>query len=169
MAWFVNARSWTSWVLALSCLSYIGFDCCLFLQNLYSCRAELDTNIEKLSRAIEHANLDSDNEQVLKDAIEAESVLPLMQSLRDRDDKFRSVHELKEGIDQLQKVLKEMNGFKARLPVAKKIQKLKDLVALGGYDLESCETFELSDKKKQIKVGLLLQCDLNKTAIGISR
>ena len=117
-------------------------------------------NIEKLNCTIVPSHPESDNEQVLKEAIEAESVLPLMQSLRDLDDKFRSVHKLKEVIDQLQKVLKETNGFKARIPVA--IQKLKDLVHLGGYSLESCETFELIDKKKQIKVrlGLLLQCDL---------
>ena len=105
-------------------------DCVLsFLQKMYSCRTALDFEIENLQGAIHSANLEPDNVELLKSAVKAESLLPLMESLRDHDDKFRAVPQLEDEMDELQKELRQKDGFKARIPVAEKIQKLKELVS----------------------------------------
>ena len=94
----------------------------------YSCRAELHMEIENVQGAIQAANLEPDNVQLLESAVKAESLLPRLQS-RFHDDKFRSVSQLEEEISQLQQELRQKDGFKARIPVAEKIQKLKELVS----------------------------------------
>ena len=77
--------------------------------------------LEKLKRKIQLANRDHE-------AIEAESLLPLMQWLRDHDDKFRSVQELRAGIDELKGKLKDIDSFVGCLPIARKIEELQQLV-----------------------------------------
>ena len=96
---------------------------------MYSCRAELDKNIEKLSRTIECACRERRNVNALEEAIEAESSLPLMEWLRDHDEKFRSVQELEENIDQLDGELQEIEVLAGCLPIARKIEALEKLVA----------------------------------------
>ena len=96
---------------------------------MYSCRAELDTNIEKLVSAIECAHKERRNVNVLEEAIEAESLLPLMEGLRDHDEKFRSVQELEENINQLDGELQEIEVLAGCLPIARKIEALEKLAA----------------------------------------
>ena len=114
-------------------LSYIltTVSCCFFaqsLQNRYSCRAELDMELEKMKSKIQLANRHRSNVKALQEAIEAESLLPLMEWLRNHDDKFRSVHELRAGIDELKGKLRDIDSFMGCLPIARKIEKLRQLV-----------------------------------------
>ena len=101
-------------------------------QNMYSCRAELDMELEKLKSKIQLANRDRINVKALQEAIEAESLLSLLEGLRDQDDKFRSVHELQETIDELKGKLQNMDSLAGCLPIARKIEELQRLVDLNG-------------------------------------
>ena len=96
---------------------------------MYSCRAELDTKIQKLIRAIERGHKERRNVSALEEAIEAKSLLPLMEWLRDHDEKFRSVQELEENINQLEGELQEIDVLEGYLPIARKIEALEKLVA----------------------------------------
>ena len=102
------------------------------LQSMYSCRAELDMALAKLNDKIQLANRDRSKVKSLQDAIEAETLLPLMEWLRDHDDKFRSVQELQETIDGLKGKLQGIDGFVGCLPIARKIEELEQLLALNG-------------------------------------
>ena len=53
-----------------------------------------------------------------------------MEWLRDHDDKFRSVQELQETIDELKGKLQDMDRLAECLPIARKIEELKNLVNL---------------------------------------
>ena len=99
---------------------------------MYSCRAELDMELEKLNNKIQLANRDRCNVKALQEAIEAESLLPLLEGLRDHDDKFRSVHDLEAGIDELKGKLQDMESLAGCLPIARKIEELQHLVELNG-------------------------------------
>ena len=77
---------------------------------------------------IQLANKDRSNVKALREAIEAESLLPLMEWLRNHDDKLRSVQELRAGIDELKGKLKDIDSFMGCLPIARKIEKLQQLV-----------------------------------------
>ena len=96
---------------------------------MYSCRAELDTKIQTLIRAIERGHNERRNVHALEEAIEAKSLLPLMEWLRDHDEKFRSVQELEENIDQLDGELHEIDILEGCLPIARKIEALEEFVA----------------------------------------
>ena len=79
---------------------------------------------------IQLANKDRSNVKALREAIEAESLLSLMEWLRNHDDKFRSVQELRAGIDELKGKLQDMDSLAGCLPFARKIEELKNLVNL---------------------------------------
>ena len=46
---------------------------------MYSCRAELDMELEKLNSKIQLANTDRSNVRALQEAIEAKPMLPLLE------------------------------------------------------------------------------------------
>ena len=95
---------------------------------MYSCRAELDMELEKMKSKIQLANRDRSNVKALQEAIEAESLLPVMENLRDQDDKFRSVQELQAAIYELKRKLTDIDSFMGCLPIARKIEELQQLV-----------------------------------------
>ena len=97
---------------------------------MFSCRAELDMELDKLNDKIQLANRDRSKLKALEEAIEAESLLPVMEWLRDHDDKFRSVQKLKKTIDGLKRKLDDIDGFVGCLPIARKIDELENLVEL---------------------------------------
>ena len=99
---------------------------------MYSCRAELDMELEKMKSKIQLANRDRCNVKALQEAIDAECLLPVMENLRDEDDKFRSVHDLQETIDELKGKLQDMDSLAGCLPIARKIEELQKLVDLNG-------------------------------------
>ena len=99
---------------------------------MYSCRAELDMELAKLKDKIQLANRDRSKLKPLQEAIEAETLLPLMEWLRDHNDKFRSVQELQETIEELKGKLQGIAGFVGCLPIARKIEELEQLLALNG-------------------------------------
>ena len=96
---------------------------------MYSCRAELDKKIQKLHCVIERVHKERRNATAVEEAIEAKSLLPLMEWLLDHDEKFRSVQELEENIGQLERELQEIDVLEGYLPIAKKIEALEKLVA----------------------------------------
>ena len=88
--------------------------------------------LEKMKSKIQLANRDRSNVKALQEAIEAESLLPVMENLRDQDDKFRSVKELQETIHELKGKLQDMHSLAECLPIARKIEELQELVDLNG-------------------------------------
>ena len=60
---------------------------------MYSCRAELDAEMEKRSIAIERAKVEYRDEEVLDQGAKAQSMLSLLESLYE-DEKFFSVQDL---------------------------------------------------------------------------
>ena len=125
---------------------------CFFLQNLanmYSCRAQIDMELEKLNGKIQLASRDRSKLKALQEAIEAESLLPVLEWLRDHDDKFRSVQELQGTIDELKGKLQDIDGFVGCLSIARKIEELEQLVELNVslYDEEN-----VADQKAEVEV-----------------
>ena len=86
--------------------------------------------LKKLNSKIQLANRDRSNIKALQEAIEAESLLPVVENLQDQDDKFRSVHELEAAINELKWKLQDMHSLAVCLPIARKIKELKNLVDL---------------------------------------
>ena len=95
---------------------------------MFSCRAKLNMEVEKLNGKIQRANRDRSNVRVLQEAIEAESLLPLMEWLRDHDDKVRSIQELHEVINEMKGKLQDMDSLSGCLPFVRKIEELQRLV-----------------------------------------
>ena len=105
------------------------------LQNLYSCRAELETEIEQLNNAIERAravvDYSDDDVTVLQEGAKAQSLLPFLELLCD-DEKFRSVEQIQEEIDKLTSTIQNMEDIQDRIPMGRKVQHLKSLLELNG-------------------------------------
>ena len=117
---------------------------------MYSCRAQIDMQIEKLNGKIQLASKDRSKLKALQEAIEAESLLPVMEWLRDHDDKFRSVQELEETIEGLKRKLDDIDGFVNCLPIVRKIDELENLVMLnqsfGDKEILACQKEEAEFK-----------------------
>ena len=102
---------------------------------MFSCRMELDAEMEKLNNEIQLANAavgySDDDEALWKEGVKAESLLPLLLSLCD-DEKFRSVQQIQKEIDQLTVEIRNTMVIQDKIPIGRKIQKLKSLLELNG-------------------------------------
>ena len=107
---------------------------------MYSCRAELDEEMEKLEGAIQRAKSEYVDEEVLKEGSKAQKLLPILQSLCD-EPKFHTVQELQEEIENLNVTVDNMDGIHDRIPLVRRINKLTSLVALN------------KDKDKEMDAG----------------
>ena len=96
---------------------------------------ELETEMEKLSNAIERAKAVVDYSEkdvmVLQEGAKAQSVLPFLESLRD-DEKFWSAEQIQEEIYRLTARIQNMEVIQDRIPVSRKVQHLKSLLELNG-------------------------------------
>ena len=102
---------------------------------MLSSRTELDTEMEKLHNAIERAkaivDYSDDDELVLQEGAKAQSLLPLLDSLRD-DEKFWTSEQIQEEIDQLTARIQNTEIIQDRIPMGRKLQRLKSLLELNG-------------------------------------
>ena len=102
---------------------------------MLSSRTELDAEMEKLHNAIERAkavvDYSEDDELVLLEGAKAQSLLPLLESLCD-DEKFWSISQIQEEIDQLTARIQNTEVIQDRIPMGRKLQHLKSLLELHG-------------------------------------
>ena len=102
---------------------------------MFSCRAELDAEMEKLNNAIERATAafghNDDDDELWREGAKAQSLLPLLQSLCD-DEKFWSSEQIQEKIDQLTAQIQNTKVLEYRIPMGRKLQHLKSLLEMHG-------------------------------------
>ena len=90
---------------------------------MFSSRQELDTEIEKLQHDVLFAQEENRDISALEKGIEAERRLPRLKLLR-RDQKFRTMQDMKEEIKFLSMDLEQISSLEDRLSVVKKINAL---------------------------------------------
>ena len=111
------------------------------LQNMYSCRAELDEEINKLEGAIQRAKSEYVDVEVLNAGANAAKLLPILQSLC-YEPKFRTVQDLQQEIEKLNvTVTNMMDEFQERIPLVRRINNLKSLVALNEEKAKNMDAF----------------------------
>ena len=102
---------------------------------MYSCRAELDAEMEKVHIAIERVKIEYRDEEVLDQGAKAQSLLPLLESLYD-DEKFHSVEDLEKKIDELTVRMGSIDVIQDRIPLVQAVKRLTALVEQNGVILE---------------------------------
>ena len=95
----------------------------LAIQDLFSSRQELDAEIEKLQQAVLFAQEENWDIGVVEKGIEAERRLPELKLLR-RDQKFRTMQDVKEEIKFLSMDLEQISSLEDRFSIVKKINAL---------------------------------------------
>ena len=83
---------------------------------MYSCRAELDEEMEKIEHAIQRAKSEYVDVEVLNEGVNAKKLLPFLQCLCD-EPKFRTVQDLQQEIEKLNVTVNNMDEFQDRLPI----------------------------------------------------
>ena len=140
----------------LSCgLFYILFPSCeqsvaLAIQRMFSSRHELDAEIEKLQHDVLFAQEENRDISALEKGIEAERRLPRLKSLR-RDQKFRTMQDLKEEIKFLSMDLEETSSLEDRLSIVKKINALVE--ELGPDEMCAIDESNVRGKQDAQQVG----------------
>ena len=102
---------------------------------MYSGRAALDAEMEKLLLAIELAKVEYRDEEVLYQGAKAQSLLPLLESLYE-DEKFFSVEDFEKKIDELTVRMESMDVIQERIPLVQEVKRLTALVEQNGVILE---------------------------------
>ena len=91
--------------------------------------------MEKLHNAIERAkavvDYSDDDELVLQEGAKAQSLLPLLDSLRD-DEKFWTSEQIQEEMNQLTARIQNTEIIQDRIPMGRKLQRLKSLLERNG-------------------------------------
>ena len=111
---------------------------------MFSSRQELDAEIEKLQHDVLFAQEENRDISALEKGIEAERRLPRLKLLR-RDQKFRTMQDLKEDIKFLSMDLEEKSSLEDILSIMKKINALVEQL---GPD-EMCAIDESNVRGKQ--------------------
>ena len=83
--------------------------------------------MQRLHEAIQSAKNERRNVAVMEEGKKAELVLPIMQSLC-KDEKYRSVQDLHDQIDELSTQLEQFQDMDDRIPIVKQILELEQLV-----------------------------------------
>ena len=131
-------------------IMYLCFPSCdeqsvaLAIQGMFSNRQQLDAEIEKLQNDVLFAQEEDRDISALEKGIEAERRLAHLKLLR-RDQKFRTVQDMKEEIKFLSVDLQQMSSLEDRLSIVKKINALLEQI---GPD-EICVIDESNVRGKQ--------------------
>ena len=116
----------------------------LAIQGMFSNRQQLDAEIEKLQNDVLFAQEEDRDISALEKGIEAERRLAHLKLLR-RDQKFRTVQDMKEEIKFLSVDLQQVSSLEDRLSIVKKINALLEQI---GPD-EICVIDESNVRGKQ--------------------
>ena len=92
-------------------------------------------HIEKAHTTIERAKVEYRDEEVLGQGAKAQLLLPILESLYDNE-KFYSVQELREKIEELTDRMENMDAIQDRIPLVQKVKKLTSLLEQNGVAAE---------------------------------
>ena len=103
--------------------------CFCDLQRLYSCREELDKEMENLQNVIDRAQIERSDIKVLQEAAKAEKLHSILQSLC-TDEKYLSVEHIQDEINTITSQLDRINVIKDKIPRVAKLKKLESQLEL---------------------------------------